>query len=92
MGASLDFSVIKSRKEPDEQLANYVHEMPTRQFLLKNIYRVSPEQLGLRMNIEVLKNASDRVGTSLKKNITIEGEPFFLKGALRVISKLRMSF
>ena len=28
------------------------------------------------MNIEVLKNASDRVGTSLKKNITIEGEPF----------------
>ena len=80
--ASLDFSVIKSRKEADEQLANYVHEMPTRQFLLKNIYRVSPEQLGLRMNIEVLKNASDRVGTSLKIEHNYRGRTLFLKGAL----------
>ena len=44
--ASLDFEIIKSRKEADEQLALHVKEIPTRQFLLKNIYRVTPAQLG----------------------------------------------
>ena len=78
--ASLDFSVLKSRKAADEQLAQYVKEAPTRQFLLKNIYRVSPEQLGLRLNIEVLKNASDRIGTPLGKEQQYAGKTLFLKG------------
>ena len=80
--ASLDFEIIKSRKEADEQLALHVKEIPTRQFLLKNIYRVTPDQLGLRLNIDVLKNASDHIGASLEKQHSFKGKTLFLKGAL----------
>lgn len=80
--ASLDFEIIKSRKEADEQLALHVKEIPTRQFLLKNIYRVTPDQLGLRLNIDVLKNASDHIGASLEKQHNFKGKTLFLKGAL----------
>ena len=51
-----------------------------RQFLLKNIYRVTPTQLGLRLNIDVLKNASDHIGASLEKH-SFKGKTT-LKGAL----------
>ena len=36
--SSLDFSEIKSRGAADKQLANYVSDFGTRQFLLKNLY------------------------------------------------------
>lgn len=79
--ASLDFSEIKSRKEADEALAIHVKDMGTRQFLLKNIYRVTPNQLGLRMNIDVLKNVSEQIGDTMAKTQRYHGETLFLKGA-----------
>ena len=78
--AALDFSQISSRKEADQTLSNYVKEAGTRQFLLKNIYRVTPTQLGLRINIAVLKNASDQIGTSLSQEMQYPGKTLFLKG------------
>ena len=63
-------------------MALHVKEIPTRQFLLKNIYRVTPTQLGLRLNIDVLKNASDHIGASLEKQHSFKGKTLFLKGAL----------
>lgn len=78
--ATLDFSQISSRKEADQTLSNYVKEAGTRQFLLKNIYRVTPTQLGLRINIAVLKNASDQIGTSLSQEMQYPGKTLFLKG------------
>lgn len=78
--AALDFSQISSRKEADQTLSNYVKEAGTRQFLLKNIYRVTPTQLGLRINIAVLKNASDQIGTSLSQEMQYSGKTLFLKG------------
>ena len=78
--ASLDFSQIKSRQQAHELLANYVNDPATRQFLLKNIYRVTPTQLGLRLNIEVLKSASDSIGTGLSKQQQFLGKTLFLSG------------
>jgi pimeloyl-ACP methyl ester carboxylesterase len=78
--ASLDFSQITSRKEADQVLSNYVKETGTRQFLLKNIYRPTPTQLGLRLNIDILKEASDQVGTSLSQEMQYPGKTLFLKG------------
>ena len=78
--ASLDFSQIISRKEADEALSKYVKEAGTRQFLLKNIYRVTSTQLGLRLNIAVLKNACDQIGTSLSQQMHYPGKTLFLKG------------
>ena len=78
--ASLDFNQITSRKAADETLSKYVKEAGTRQFLLKNIYRITPTQLGLRLNIDVLKKASDQVGTSLSQEMQYTGKTLFLKG------------
>ena len=78
--ASLDFSIIKSRKEADEALAEFVKDMGTRQFLLKNIYRISPNQLGLRLNIDVLKNASEQIGETMGQELVYHGKTLFLKG------------
>jgi pimeloyl-ACP methyl ester carboxylesterase len=53
--ASLDFSILKSRTQADQELSNFVPEVGVRQFLLKNLYWIKKEQLGLRINIETLK-------------------------------------
>ena len=78
---SLDFSQIRSRKDADMHLAAYVEDVATRQFLLKNIYRVSPTELGLRFNIEVLQHAGHQIGETLHKGAKYLGDVLFLKGA-----------
>lgn len=78
--AALNFSQITSRKEADQTLSNFIKEAGIRQFLLKNIYRVTPTQLGLRINIAVLINASDQIGTSLSQEMQYPGKTLFLKG------------
>ena len=78
--AALNFSQITSRKKADQTLSNFIKEAGIRQFLLKNIYRVTPTQLGLRINIAVLKNASDQIGTSLSQEMQYPGKTLFLKG------------
>ena len=78
--SSLDFEVIKSRKEAEEQLSKYVQDVGTRQFLLKNIYRVSSEVLGLRINLETLKTHVSEVGEALAPNLKYQKETLFLRG------------
>ena len=78
--SSLDFSVIKTRGEADEQLSNYVHEFGTRQFLLKNLYWVEKGQVGLRINLEVLKENVSEVGEALPIHSKFEKDTLFLRG------------
>ncbi|MGB1970858.1 MAG: alpha/beta fold hydrolase [Flavobacteriaceae bacterium] len=79
--SALDFSQITSRQQADEFLAGYVKDLGTRQFLLKNIYRVTPLQLGLRINIEVLESSSAQIGEPLEQSAYYSGKTLFLKGA-----------
>lgn len=78
--SSLDFTEIKSRGEADEALSAYVPEMGTRMFLLKNLYWVEKGQLGLRMNLEVLKEQVSEVGEALPVHATFDKETMFLRG------------
>ncbi|MTE28199.1 alpha/beta fold hydrolase [Winogradskyella ouciana] len=78
--SSLDFTEIKSRGEADEALSAYVPEMGTRMFLLKNLYWVEKGQLGLRMNLEVLKEQVSEVGEALPVHATFDKETLFLRG------------
>ncbi|WP_298549973.1 alpha/beta fold hydrolase [uncultured Algibacter sp.] len=78
--SSLDFSVIKSRGEADKELSNYVSEIGIRMFLLKNLYWVEKGQLGLRINLEVLKNEVGEVGESLPSYARFEKDTLFLRG------------
>tara|TARA_R110002049_G_scaffold26847_3_gene93107 strand:+ start:3641 stop:4408 length:768 start_codon:yes stop_codon:yes gene_type:complete len=78
--SSLDFSTLKSRGEADEKLSNYVHETGTRMFLLKNLYWVEKGQLGLRINLEALKENVSEVGEALPIHATFNKDTLFLRG------------
>ena len=80
--ASLDFSILKSRTQADQELSNFVPEVGVRQFLLKNLYWVKKEQLGLRINIETLKSVGEIVGEGLESHQKFDGPTLFLRGVL----------
>lgn len=77
---SLDFAEIKSRGEADKVLSEYVPEIGTRMFLLKNLYWVEKGQLGLRINLPVLKENVSEVGEALPVHSTFEKDTLFLRG------------
>ena len=78
--SALDFDVLKTRKEADAILANYVTDIGIRQFLLKNLYWKDKEQLALRINLEVLREQVETVGEALPQHLKFEGESLFLRG------------
>ncbi len=78
--SSLDFSEIKRRGEADKVLSNFVHEVGTRMFLLKNLYWIEKGQLGLRINLEVLKENVSEVGEALPIHAIFEKDTLFLRG------------
>ena len=78
--SALDFNIIKTRKEADILLSVYVSEFSVRQFLLKNLYWVEKGQLGLRFNLDVLKENVDEVGEPLATHLKFEKDTLFLRG------------
>ena len=78
--AQLDFDKIDSRTAADQELSQNVPEPITRQFLLKNLYWIAPGKLGLRVNIDVLKQSSDAIGEGLKPTVQSELPCLFIKG------------
>ncbi len=78
--STLDFEMIKTRKNADLVLSNYVSEFGIRQFLLKNLYWVENGQLGLRINLIALKDNVEEIGEALPTNSIFEGDTLFLRG------------
>ena len=76
----LDFSVIKSRGEADQQLKRFVPDFGTRQFLLKNLYWKDNGQLALRINLEALKENVSEVGEALPSHLKYDKDTLFLRG------------
>lgn len=77
---SLDFSKLKSRGAADKALAHYIKDIGIRMFLLKNLYWVEKGQLGLRMNLNVLKAQVSEVGEALPAQATFQKDTLFLRG------------
>ena len=78
--SELDFEVIRSRGHADKVLGNYIKELGTRQFLLKNLYWIQKGQLALRINLPVLAAQVEAVGTSLRQDALYEGTTLFIRG------------
>ena len=77
---SVDFSTITSRKDVEDTLAEYIHEIGVRQFLLKNVYHAENGGYAFRFNLEALHNAyADLVGKDLIDGV-FSGPTLFLKG------------
>jgi len=78
--SSLDFTEIKSRGKAEKILGNYVSDVGTRMFLLKNLYWIEKGKLALRINLEALKANVTEVGEALPKQMTFNKTTLFLRG------------
>ena len=78
----LNFDQIKTRNEADSFLSKFIPEPEVKMFLLKNLYWEQPGKLGLRININVLKNKSDAISENLKSNMQSLHPCLFIKGQL----------
>lgn len=76
---SLNLSEIKSRGEADQLLTEYVPEIGTRQFLLKNIGRNS-EGLFWKINLAVIRGNIGIIGHSLAENTIFDKPTMFING------------
>ena len=78
---SLDFSVIKNRKQADEVLSAYITDFGIRQFLLKNLYWKEKGVLDLRINLKVLSTTISEIGKTLQPDTMYVKKTIFVKGA-----------
>jgi len=62
---AVDFSAKPDRTEVEEILYPFIPDLGTRQFLMKNLYWVQPEQLAFRFNLSVFNAQIDTIGEAL---------------------------
>ena len=77
---SLDLDSIGSRKEADDQLAEYVPNLGERQFLLKSLGRGS-DGFEWKINLPVITEKINEVGQALPEGKSFSGQTLFLAGS-----------
>lgn len=77
---AIDEAKLSSRGDADDLLAGYIKEPAVRMFLLKNLYWKSKKQLGLRLNLKVLKENIEELGKALPNDYTFNKPTLFIKG------------
>lgn len=78
---AVDFSTNPSRNEVQETIEKYVKEAGVVQFLMKNVYRITPQQLGFRFNLDAFNNDEEAIGEALKDSDVFNGYVLFLRGS-----------
>lgn len=76
---SIQLDKLKSRGEADKQLAQFVPDMGTRQFLLKNLARTT-EGFRWKINLPVIENNIEQIGTGLQTSDQFEQPTLFIRG------------
>lgn len=74
-----NLSELKSRKAVDEHIAQYINELPVRQFLMKNLYWKEKGKLGWRINVPVLNREINAMTDSISLG-KIETPTLFIAG------------
>jgi pimeloyl-ACP methyl ester carboxylesterase len=59
---AVNFIEIKSRKEAEAVMLNYLDDFGTRQFLLKNIYWKESDRMDWRFNLDVISKEIENIG------------------------------
>ena len=77
---AIDFSLKPSRAYVEQILVPFISDFGTRQFLMKNLYWQSPEQLAFRFNLEVLNQKINEIGVALNENAIFQNPTLFIRG------------
>lgn len=77
---SVDFEKIEKRSDVEELLKQYIPDMGTRQFLLKNVYHTDNGKYAFRFNLKTLTDSYNAlVGTNLSDEM-FDKPTLFLRG------------
>ena len=77
---AVDFSKNPSRNQVEEILSTFIPDFGTRQFLMKNLYWKSPEELAFRFNLEVVTKKVSQIGAALPENLIFNKPTLFIRG------------
>ena len=77
---SLDFTMIKQRKDADIQLSQYVDNLSVRQFLLRNLSSENG-QFSFKCNLENIAKNYPKIMTAYQGSNSYQGPTLFIKGA-----------
>lgn len=77
---AVSFASQPTRAEVEATLATYIPDFGTRQFLLKNLYWVTPGQLAFRFNLEVFTQNKQVIGDALPFENQFAKKTLFLRG------------
>lgn len=78
---AVKISEVKSRKEAEEQLSEYIKDAGVRQFLLKNLKRDDNGQFAWKLNLPVIRDNIESVGQAVPSEHAIKKPALFIRGA-----------
>ncbi|MDO4727588.1 MAG: alpha/beta fold hydrolase [Bacteroidota bacterium] len=79
--AAVDFENHTTRSQIQEVVSKTIQDADVVQFLMKNIYRITPEKLGFRMNLSSLTANYENMLIAVPMDKTFEKEVLFVRGA-----------
>jgi len=77
---SINLSTLSSRKEAEDQLASYVPDLGTRQFLLKNLARDNDGKFTWKLNLNTISENIETIGLGLEKGLSKPKPVLFIRG------------
>ena len=77
---AVDFVAKPSRNEVDAIISKYIPDFGTRQFLLKNLFWKTPEQLAFRFNLKSLVANINEIGNALPAHSYFNKSTLFIRG------------
>ena len=77
---AVDFSKKPNRAEVDEIVSKHISDFGTKQFLLKNLYWKTTEQLDFRFNLAVFNAKISEIGTALPFENQFNKPVLFVRG------------
>ncbi|MDB5236413.1 MAG: alpha/beta hydrolase [Hymenobacter sp.] len=77
---AVNLAAITNRQEADAALGQHVHNLGTRQFLLKNLYRREDNSFAWRINLEVLAARLPAVGEATTSKVPFLKPALFIRG------------
>jgi len=77
---SIPLNTIKSRKEADNYLKEYVPSSRIRQFLLKNLRRQEDQSYAWRINLDAIQGHASSIGQGISGDYSYDQPALFIRG------------
>ena len=77
---AVDFSVVTARREVEDVLSQYISDLGTKQFLLKNIYWKENGELAWRFNLNVMVQKIENIGEATVSDKICDVTTLFIRG------------